>query len=389
MMLSRNEGGVVVYSTILFDIDGVMLSEERYFDASALTVYEMLCSDDWLGLRVDGLPDFTVQPDDEHIQHIRSTVFANDAVLDTMKSAGVNANWDMVYLQFMYQWYGLLREVSISKPHWRQVRDALDESWGHESIRAVGSILREHGCSIQPESFAAFSQRFGDCADRAAMFTKIEQWFAELFESEGQLADDLQTVYDLGVDVFQAWYLGDEYSAGPAVGKHGFVQQEIPLAAPESLAALFELCTKTGATLGVATGRPQIETEVPFHVYGWERHFPKNRITTASDVRQTEQRYPHLRPLSKPHPFSYVRSWLGTNAESALAQTLPLPTEVGQSILIVGDSVADWKAARSMGCHFAAVLTGLTGAQARQTFEQLGCEYILNNVLDLAQALHL
>ncbi len=386
-MLSRSEGGVVVYSTILFDIDGVMLSEERYFDASALTIYEMLCSDDWLGLRVDGLPDFTVQPDDKQIRLIRSAVFSDDAVLDTMKSAGVNANWDMVYLQFMYQWYGLLREVSTSKEHWPQVRKALDEPWGHESIRAVGAVLREHGCRIRAEAFAKFSQSFRDCTDRAAMFSRIEQWFAELFEHKGQLVNNLQTVYDLGVDVFQAWYLGDEYSNGPSVGKSGFVQQEIPLADPESLAALFEHCKQTGATLGVATGRPQIETEVPFHVYGWERHFPKNRITTASDVRQTEQRYPHLRPLSKPHPFSYVKSWLGADAESALSQSLPLPTEVGQRILIVGDSVADWKAARSMGCHFAAVLTGLTGAQARQTFEQLRCEYILDNVLDLAKVL--
>lgn len=31
--------------TILFDVDGVMLSEERYFDASALTVWEFLCNE--------------------------------------------------------------------------------------------------------------------------------------------------------------------------------------------------------------------------------------------------------------------------------------------------------------------------------------------------------
>ena len=38
---------------ILFDVDGVFLSEERCFDVSALTVYEMLYSDQFLNLQSD------------------------------------------------------------------------------------------------------------------------------------------------------------------------------------------------------------------------------------------------------------------------------------------------------------------------------------------------
>ncbi len=35
---------------ILFDVDGVFLSEERCFDVSALTVYELLMDKCYLGL---------------------------------------------------------------------------------------------------------------------------------------------------------------------------------------------------------------------------------------------------------------------------------------------------------------------------------------------------
>ncbi len=35
---------------VIFDIDGVLLSEERYFDVSALTVWEILYSPVYMGL---------------------------------------------------------------------------------------------------------------------------------------------------------------------------------------------------------------------------------------------------------------------------------------------------------------------------------------------------
>ena len=35
---------------VVFDVDGVLLSEEQYFNASALTVWEILYSRDYMGL---------------------------------------------------------------------------------------------------------------------------------------------------------------------------------------------------------------------------------------------------------------------------------------------------------------------------------------------------
>lgn len=60
-----------------------------------------------------------------------------------------------------------------------------------------------------------------------------------------------------------------------------------------------------------------------------------------------------------------------------------LPLENGHEILIVGDSIADLLAARKMGCQFAAVLTGLSGSDARYEFEKHQADYILDSVADV------
>ncbi len=57
----------------------------------------------------------------------------------------------------------------------------------------------------------------------------------------------------------------------------------------------------------------------------------------------------------------------------------------GDEILVVGDSLADLLAARQMGCRFAAVLTGLSGKDARSEFEKHQADYILDSVLDIQE----
>ncbi|MFS8580848.1 MAG: HAD hydrolase-like protein, partial [Novibacillus thermophilus] len=47
----------------------------------------------------------------------------------------------------------------------------------------------------------------------------------------------------------------------------------------------------------------------------------------------------------------------------------------------------DYMAAQSMGCRFAATLTGLSGKEARSKFEQLQADYICDDVLQLRHVL--
>ena len=75
---------------ILFDVDGVFLSEERCFDVSAITVAELLSSPDFLNCDIDIHFDGNLTEND--INKIRRNVFNNDRILNQLKSLGLNSN---------------------------------------------------------------------------------------------------------------------------------------------------------------------------------------------------------------------------------------------------------------------------------------------------------
>ena len=83
---------------ILFDVDGVFLSEERCFDVSAITVAELLSSPDFLNCGIDIHFDGNLTEND--INKIRKNVFNHDRILNQLKSLGLNSNWDMLFIVF-------------------------------------------------------------------------------------------------------------------------------------------------------------------------------------------------------------------------------------------------------------------------------------------------
>lgn len=371
-----------MYDLILFDIDGVLLSEERYFDASALTVYELLCGPEYLGLSVSTSPitaDWMSQGHntplrDETISLIRKFVFADDRILDFMKARGVNANWDMVYLQFGYQLAHTLAGAGIRLEAPQLTREHLVD---------LGAEVRNRQGYVEWQDFAL---RYESCQDKHDLFRALKQDLHELcgvpLENVDELADSL---WNIGQQAFQDWYLGEPYrDTQTAKGKSGFLDNEVPLADVEELTRVLQALRDNGAHLGVATGRPEVETYVPLRQLGWLDRFDADRITTASDVLRAQETMVDAPPLSKPHPFSYLRSYLRSpDAATVLQHPLPLPQGIASKVLVVGDSVADWMAAKAIGCEFAAVLTGLSGEAAREKFESLGCTYIWDGVLDV------
>ncbi|WP_067936356.1 HAD family hydrolase [Alicyclobacillus kakegawensis] len=385
-----------MYDWILFDIDGVMLSEERYFDASALAIYELLASPRYLRLTFTGMRELDVRPDDETVREIRARVFHDDEFLRFIKGRGVNANWDMVYLQFV----AVLAAVADSLPAktrqaWlprelpaTSVDGATATLNATDRRRALVEGMRQFVAAapiLTGDVFRNYARLFEDCQGKDDLFSVCRRVLEPI------LGDAAQALWDLGKDVFQEWYLGDAY-AGPAwhgqpTGKIGYLEQERPVVPPDEFRQLLDDVLSKGLQIGIATGRPRLETEVPLRSFDWLSRFDRNRITTASEVLEAQALRPG-QPLSKPHPFSYLRSYLGTTDLAAVLDApLPLPPSAGRRVLIVGDSVADALAARAMGCHFAAVLTGLEGAAARELFASLDCNYVLDNVLELKQVL--
>ncbi len=370
--------------TILFDVDGVMLSEERYFDASALTVWEMLHSANYLGLSGD---TFTPSPEEPTIRRVRKAVFADDEVLRFIKSRGINSNWDMVFLAFSYQ---LIRLCEVLVAHKRQEVAALLTG---EVDRAALAQAAEWARAFAPSfaiDYAAFTADFAKgTAQKAELLLDLNRIARERCGVETKMFGRNSKLWQLCQETFQEWYLGDERVAASIgretcqPGKKGFLKDEIPIVDPATLRDILLQLKAKGLTLGIGTGRPTIETHVPLAELNLLDVFEPDRIVTASHVLEAEEAFPDKAPLAKPHPYCYLKGLygLGTPDGEVLGRTLPL--ENGDEILIVGDSLADLLAARAIGCRFAATLTGLTGQEARAKFEQERADYILGNVSEI------
>ena len=373
-----------MFQTILFDIDGVMLSEERYFDASALTVYELLSSPKYIGLSIPELPPFSTDLEERDIREVRKTVFANDSVLRTMKQCGVNANWDMVYLQTAFQITEVLCQLKSAGVDILSIVEITQDGWSRPVLTRIGQLIRESKLSVHFQ-FDAYAKAYETESNKQTLFRDVVVRLKQAVSDKVGPFDYENVLWNVGQQCFQEWYLGDEYNpANSESGKCGFLTDEVPIVSPDKLSSLFVLLKSKGLTIGVGTGRPYIETSVPLESFGWLKYFDSHRISTASDVLDAEARVPAAAPLSKPHPYAYLRSYLREqDAKKVLKFPLPLSSDIAEEVLVVGDSVADLLAARSIGCKFAAVLTGLEGEAARQQFEELHADFILSDVLEL------
>ncbi|MBA4544163.1 HAD family hydrolase [Thermoactinomyces sp. CICC 10521] len=371
-----------MYKMILFDVDGVFLSEERCFDASALSIWELLYAPHFLAAEKDR---HTTQPGEEQIRFIRETVFDHDRVLDWMKSKGINSNWDMVFLGFSAQLLQLLK--TLVPRHKEKVERFLLEPITEESLRSLAGWGKAEIASFRP-SFAAFPQLFKgkQAISKHELLTYFNELASEWFSIPVTQFSRNSSLWELGYSVYQEWYLGAELYRqtegrdARESGKKGFLYQEIPLAQPEKIRKLLTGLREQGITIGIGTGRSFLETKVPFEQLDLFPLFAENHIATATDVIAAEEAYPEFAPLGKPEPYTYVKAYLGREAEISACLREALPLADGKQILIVGDSVADFLAARKMGCDFAATLTGLTGQAARAKFEELGADFILEDV---------
>ncbi|WP_042461012.1 HAD family hydrolase [Neobacillus dielmonensis] len=372
-----------MYKTILFDVDGVLLSEEHYFDASALSVWEMLISCNYLALSPE---QFKTDYSEDEIKQIRARVFEQDQILKFQKSRGLNANWDMIYLTFSHQLIHLLMQIKETENE--KINQWLQTPITRETLLEIGRVLNNYPVKM---NFSAFIKDFGRSS-------AVKQ---ELFEYLNTLAIEKLGIHTSAFSkgelwsvcehACQEWYVGDDNvlsSTGrPSVqtGKRGFLANETTLASREEIAELFQYLVNSGYKIGVGTGRPELETIQPFHHLDWLKYFEEKRMVTADDVLAAENALQEKISLSKPHPFTYI---LGIHKKELSAEecvSLPLPMEGAEQVLIVGDSLADLLAARNLGAKFAAVLTGLSGKTARIEFEKYHADYILDSVIQLKE----
>lgn len=357
-------------TVVLFDVDGVFLSEERCFDVSALAVHEILYSPRYLNL---GKEKFKVDYTDEEIDSIRADIFSNDEVLERFKKMGLNSNWDMLFVTFSIIYINLIKDSNINV-------DNVDIS----DIYTVGEMLGD--LEADYSKVVDFLKEGNYTKD--TIYTELIEYGRRRIKIINPEVFDMHgPIWRTGQYKYQEWYLGSgdvKTSTGMEAeeeGKQGFINDEEWIRPPEEIKGMLRRLLDAGVEIGVATGRPRQETLIPFHQEGLMDLFRSNRVSTATEVLAAESTEGVDVSLAKPHPYSYLWSLYGHD-ETYFEDAVQRRNLSDDKIFIIGDSIADFYCADAIGVDFIATLTGLTGKEIIPSFEALGVTNMVDSVLE-------
>ncbi|MBE7045301.1 MAG: hypothetical protein E7397_07200 [Ruminococcaceae bacterium] len=324
------------YDTLIFDLDGVITCEQHYWTAAALTVWEVLHSADYFGTQKLDAAQMS-----KTSAEIRKQVFCADRTITLLKKKGVNNNWDLGYVVF-----------------------ACAKILGTEDFEAIYS----------------YAQGFSD--DILEVYDLIGKKLSEVMpgvdtKRNGELWTRMQMC-------FQEWFLGEEnfkkqFGRNPILkGKGGLCYSEEPLIDGEKLKTIFDLLKKENKRLCIGTGRPKLEMEIPMESFGIMPQLDQKGIVHYDHVQTTEARTGVN--VTKPHPFVFLKAFYGVDyPEEKILEEAKAPKR-HENVLVIGDAGADILAAQAAGMDFCAVLTGVSGQEARGYFEETGADYILDSL---------
>ncbi len=343
------------FDLIIFDLDGVITTEQIYWECACLILWELLRT-----ILDADTADGESLPTGEARERLLPP-----AIIGAVKDRAVNSNWDLTYLaacalllacpagagrgaETVADLLGVLRSTPIVEVRWPEpIRELLAAA----GARQDGDLL----------SFAGQTTA-GHLGVVSSLLRPHGLWWDYLF------------------DRFQVWLSGKQLAALGAP----------PLAdaltlPPEVLRRTLWSLREAGYRLGIATGRPRAEALPTLRENGLLDVFDPARMVTYSEV-EAAQRQTGQPGLGKPHPFAIWQAMHpGIPAERLLAQ--PAPGDL--RALMVGDGVSDAQAARAAGIPCLGVLSGITDVQRQaQRYEALlaaGCLDVVDDVSCLPQ----
>lgn len=357
---------------VIFDVDGVLLSEERYFDVSALTVWEILHSKAYMGLPTEGEDFDPTSVTEGQIASCRSRVWGNDSLLSWLKARGINSNWDMVHAYLITVLWLMARVYEK-----RSGGEKLSLSFhGPKDFQAAGLLMMGLPMPKAEEILSFWENTVPKGLEGEDVVTFLAKDMAKDFGSPTDWALLRSDFWKVHTEAFQAWYLGDDtfisllHHLPYSGGKEGFLHREVPLAPAEAIRSLFIRLKEKGYDIAVATGRAREEMEIPFKMFHWYEEFDPLYLATASDAEEAAEMYSCPVP-DKPQPFIFSCAVFGRKRENYKAyleeQMKPSPED---EVYVCGDSYSDVLGSRRAGTKFIGILTGLEGKKAASLFER-------------------
>lgn len=370
---------------VIFDLDGVITSEEAYWDAAGLTLHELLYSPRYWGLDKGELEaDGQYHParTAEESRRISRAVFP-ESEIQTLKARAINSNWDTCYAAaclHLIDLLSLLPDCSSLLP-----LQPWDAGWIANFRGQIGTV----DVPVRNARTPLVSSQFFDSPIFQGFIglELINRFDAYASKVLGHPIEGVFSRYspfwEFCRNIFQEWYLGDDLyietygHASAQPGKPGCIHFERPLLPIEQIRATLESLRQQGYVLGFATGRVRQEAVYPLKMYGLLGYFDERHTSTYDDVERAEAA---LRArgdqtlLSKPHPFPFLvaadRDRMGTRNKSGC-------------LLVVGDSTSDILSGRAAGAFTVAVMTGARTAEARDLLAQSKPDFSIEDMTKL------
>lgn len=377
---------------VLFDIDGVLLNEDRCFDVSALVLWEWYNNTSFFKITND---KFHYTPTDDEIRNIRNYYYLNDELLAWFKSFGINSNWDMEHAHIVAM-LGLL---------WEQypLLELPQEPVTYKTVQTWAELLskqRKLHIPTNEELFTWLKQTIPENISKNNFFDCLQEKIAQILQVPVEKVEFMglgNSLWKLSAQIYESWYFGTEninFTLPGQIGKkEGFLYHEKPTVDPVAIKKLLRDLKEAGYIICIGTGRSLKETRVPLESFGWWEEFSQDRISNADEAVKA-QKVCGGAALDKPHPFTYECAYFGVHFKEQepliYKEYVESPEKFKSNeddIYIVGDSIADVMAAQKMGAHIITTLTGLTGNKIIPSFKTLGVEAIVNNVLEIRDIL--
>lgn len=333
MKLRRNDT-----DKIIFDMDGVITDEYSYWEAAALTVYELFYNYEYYGVG-----SIDRQWCHDNIEEIYNIVFCGGRTVRAVKALGVNTNWDLAYVVFCIAKYLAPELTSFERAHFESVCMFI------ESIELNA-----------PEIYVGVE---------GLVATVVAAETGEFKRTTGKLWKSL-------LKIFQQWFHGCE-------GVPGIKEHERPLLPLEEIKNLLEKLKEDGFRLGIGTGRPEDEIVYPLKMWGLYDYFDKNLFCAYDQVANAEKELKLTQSLAKPHPYVFLKAAFGDEYTDRELLDGIVTAEMTERCLAVGDAPSDLMSAKAGGLKFAAVLTGISGEDGSKYFNENRADMVLSSVLDL------
>lgn len=380
---------------IVFDLDGVITSEEAYWDSAGLTLHEMLYSPQYWDL-ANGQPYGPVTTAQESRCLSRAT-FPEAQILH-LKARALNSNWDTCYATICLHLIALLSQLPESgelrpfKPWDAAWLAALRDQIARKNVSHTWDIrgLQQAWSDSHPFDLPIFSHSTG-----LELFTRLDTYASQIlgYVVENVFARHLP-FWSFCQDMLQEWHLGEllyteTYGHLPAQpGKPGCIFFEQPLLPVEQIRSALGDLRELGYILGIASGRVYQEAAKPLQRYGLLDYFDGQHIATYDVVEAAEEalrKSNNVLPLGKPHAFQFMAAVDRSRALAIVTGKTPGPLDV--PFIAVGDSTSDILSGRGAGALTVAVLTGARTLEARKRLLESQPDFVIDDMTQLPKLL--